>query len=321
MENVCKVLGTKYPIIQGAMARIADSSLAAAVSNGGGLGIIAAGGEEADWLREEIRKTRTATDKPFGVNIMLLAPNVDELIEVVCQEKVDVVTTGAGNPGKYIKKLKEHGIKVVPVVASVALAIRVARNGADAVVAEGTEAGGHIGENTTMAMVPQVVDAVDIPVIAAGGIADGRGIAAAYMLGATGVQVGTRFLVASECTVAQAYKEAIIKAKDTDTCATGRSTGHPVRVIKNKLARQILSLEKKNEDLEKIDQLCTGTLVAAVRDGDVNYGSVMSGQVAGLVKKEQPAAEIIEEMFMEVGKIYEDRNNICGTGRSVSRNG
>lgn len=321
MVNVCEILGTEYPIIQGAMARIADSSLAGAVSNGGGLGIIAAGGETAEWLREEIKQTRAITDKPFGVNIMLLAPNVDELIDMVCEEKVPVVTTGAGNPGKYIARLKEAGIKVVPVVANVALALRVQRAGADAIIAEGTEAGGHIGEATTMAMVPQMADAVSIPVLAAGGIADGRGIAAAYMLGAKGVQVGTRFLVATECTVAQNYKNAIIKAKDSDTVATGRSTGHPVRVLKNKLARQVLSLEKKNEDIKKIEELCTGKLVAAVRDGDMDYGSVMSGQVAGMVKKEQPAAEIIEEMFKEVEKIYEDRNHICRAGRTVSGNG
>lgn len=317
MINVCEILGTEYPIIQGAMARIADCHLAAAVSNGGGLGIIAAGGQSASWLREEIRKTREMTDKPFGVNIMLLADNVDELMDVVCEEKIKVITTGAGNPGKYIPRLKENGIKVIPVVASVALAKRVARAGADAVVAEGTEAGGHIGENTTMAMMPQIVDAVDIPVIAAGGIADGRGIAAAYMLGAEGVQVGTRFLVASECTVAQSYKDTIIKAKDTDTVATGRSTGHPVRVIKNKLTRQVLHLEKQNADEAEINALCIGKLTAAVVDGDMDYGSVMSGQVAGLIKKEQSAAEIIEEMFKEVEAVYEDRNRICRAGRSV----
>lgn len=317
MANVCEILGTKYPIIQGAMAWIAEGDLAAAVSNGGGLGIIAAGGREAEWLRAEIRRTREMTDKPFGVNIMLMAPNVEELIDVVCEEKVDVVTTGAGNPGKYIAKMKAHGIKVVPVVANVTLAIRVARAGADAIVAEGTEAGGHIGETTTMALVPQMADAVDIPVLAAGGIADGRGIAAAYMLGAQGVQVGTRFLVADECIVAQGYKDAIIKAKDSSTVATGRSTGHPVRVIKNKLAKQILSLEKENADPEKINELCTGTLAAAVRDGDADHGNIMSGQIAGLVKKEQPAAEIIEEMFKEVEQIYEDRNRICRAGGTV----
>ncbi len=321
MINVCEILGTRYPIIQGAMARIAECNLAAAVSNGGGLGIIASGGESADWLRQQIQKTREMTDQPFGVNLMLLAPNVEELIEVICEERVPVVTTGAGNPGKYIAKMKEHGIKVVPVVANVALAMRVERAGADAVVAEGTEAGGHIGETTTMALVPQIADAVKIPVIAAGGIADGRGVAAAYMLGAKGIQVGTRFLVAKECIVAQGYKDAILKAKDSSTVATGRSTGHPVRVIKNKLAREILSLEKKNEDVEKINELCTGTLAAAVRDGDADHGNIMSGQIAGLVKKEQSAAEIIQEMFKEAEEIYEDRNHICRAGSSISGNG
>ena len=246
---------------------------------------------------------------------MLLADNVEELIDVVCEEKVPVVTTGAGNPGKYIAKMKEAGIKVVPVVANLALATRVERAGADAVVAEGTEAGGHIGETTTMALVPQMVDA--LPVIAAGGIADGRGIAAAYMLGAQGVQVGTRFLVANECIVAQGYKDAIIKAKDSSTVATGRSTGHPVRIIKNKLARKILSLEKQNAPEEEINQLCTGTLAAAVRDGDSDNGNIMSGQIAGLVKKEQPAAEMIEEMFKEAAEVYVDRNSICRAGRTV----
>ena len=317
MVNVCEILGTEYPIIQGAMARIAECNLAAAVSNGGGLGIIAAGGQSAEWLREEIKKTREMTDKPFGVNIMLLADNVEELIQVVCEEKVPVVTTGAGNPGKYIARMKEHGIKVIPVVANVALAMRVARAGADAVVAEGTEAGGHIGETTTMALVPQMADAVDIPVIAAGGIADGRGVAAAYMLGARGVQVGTRFLVANECIVAQGYKDAIIKAKDSSTVATGRSTGHPVRIIKNKLAKKILTLESQNAPEEEINQLCTVTLAAAVRDGDADNGNIMSGQIAGLVKKEQSAAEIIEEMFKEAEKVYEDRNSICRAGRTV----
>ncbi|MGN0704239.1 MAG: enoyl-[acyl-carrier-protein] reductase FabK [Lentihominibacter sp.] len=317
MVNVCEILGTEYPIIQGAMARIAECNLAAAVSNGGGLGIIAAGGQSAEWLREEIKKTREMTDKPFGVNIMLLADNVEELIQVVCEEKVPVVTTGAGNPGKYIARMKEYGIKVIPVVANVALAMRVARAGADAVVAEGTEAGGHIGETTTMALVPQMADAVDIPVIAAGGIADGRGVAAAYMLGARGVQVGTRFLVANECIVAQGYKDAIIKAKDSSTVATGRSTGHPVRIIKNKLAKKILTLESQNAPEEEINQLCTGTLAAAVRDGDADNGNIMSGQIAGLVKKEQSAAEIIEEMFKEAEKVYEDRNSICRAGRTV----
>ena len=321
MNKVCEILGTRYPIIQGAMARIADSALAGAVSGGGGLGIIAAGGASGDWLREQIKKAMEITDKPFGVNIMLLALNVEELMDVVIEEKIPVVTTGAGNPSQYIPRLKAHGIKVVPVVSNIALARRVERAGADAVVAEGREAGGHIGETTTMALVPQMVDALKIPVIAAGGIADGRGIAAVSMLGAQGIQVGTRFIVAKECTVAQTYKDAILKAKDSSTVETGRSTGHPVRVIKNKLARQILQLEKQNADEETINQLCTGTLGKAVVDGDVDYGSVMSGQIAGLVNKEQPAAEIIEEMFKEAAEINENRNCICRTGGSVPGHG
>ena len=306
MNRVCEILGTEYPIIQGAMARIATAELAGAVSNGGGLGIIAAGGAPVEWVKEQIDKCRAITDKPFGVNIMLLADNVDELVNLLIEEKVAVVTTGAGNPGKYIPRFKEAGIKVIPVVANVTLAKRVQRAGADAVVAEGCEAGGHIGETTTMAMIPQMVDALDIPVIAAGGIADGRGLAAAYMLGAEGVQVGTRFLVAEECIVSQPYKEMVLKAKDSSTVATGRFTGHPVRVLKNKLSRQMLELEK-TQDLEEFERLGTGALSRAVLQGDVEHGSVMSGQVAGLVNKEQPAAEIIREMFEEAEKIYDAR--------------
>jgi len=321
MGNISELLGTKYPIIQGAMAWIADAYLASAVSNAGGLGIIASGNADAEWVRNEIRKTREMTDKPFGVNVMLLNPHADAVIDVICEERVPIVTTGAGNPGKYIAKFKSFGIKVIPVVASVALAIRVERAGADAIIAEGQEGGGHIGEATTMAIVPQVVDAVNIPVIAAGGIADGRGIAAAYMLGASGVQVGTRFLVAKECTVSQNYKDMIIKAKDSDTVATGRSTGHPVRVLKNRLAREILSMEKRCADPSEIEKIGTGALRAAVKDGDVINGSVMSGQIAGLVKKEETAKEMIEEMFKEAAEIYEDRATICRAGCSVSRNG
>lgn len=321
MVNITELLNIKYPIIQGAMAWIADCHLAAAVSNGGGLGIIAGGGADGEWLRGQIRQAKTMTDKPFGVNIMLLSPYVEEQIQVVCEEKVQVVTTGAGNPGKYIERLKANGILVIPVVPSVAFAQRVERAGADAVIAEGQEAGGHIGEITTMALVPQIVDAVNIPVIAAGGIADGRGICAAYMLGAKGVQVGTRFVVADECTVSENYKNAIIKAKDTDTCATGRSTGHPVRVIKNKLSREVLALEKQNADQAVIERLCTGSLRNAVVEGDMDRGSIMSGQIAGLIKKKQPAAEIISEMFEEVEKIYEDRNTICRAGSSILRDG
>lgn len=321
MVNICELLGIEYPIIQGGMAWIADASLASAVSNAGGLGVIACGNADADYVRSEIRKTKKLTDKPFGVNVMLLNPHTDAIMEVICEEGVSVVTTGAGNPGKYIPKLKEHNIKIIPVVASVALAIRVERVGADAVIAEGLESGGHIGEATTMALVPQVIDAVKIPVIAAGGIADGRGIAAAFMLGAKGVQLGTRFLVAKECTVSQNYKDMILKAKDSDTVATGRSTGHPVRVMKNKLARDILALEKRCADPSEIEKIGTGALRAAVKDGDMVYGSVMSGQIAGLVSKEQTAKEMIEEMFKEAAEIYENRATICRPGSAVHWNG
>ncbi|MGL4484021.1 MAG: enoyl-[acyl-carrier-protein] reductase FabK [Anaerovoracaceae bacterium] len=297
MNRVKEILGTEYPIIQGAMARIAEHSLAAAVSEAGGLGIIAAGGMPPEVLRDEIKKAKAKTSKTFGVNIMLLDPNVEEQFKVLMEEDVKVVTTGAGNPGKYIPMLKEKGIKVIPVVASIALALRVERAGADAVVAEGLEAGGHIGEITTMTLIPQIVDALQIPVIAAGGIADSRGLAAVFALGAEGVQVGTRFIVAKECTVAQTYKDVIIKAKESGTVVTGRSTGHPVRVIKNKLSREILSLEKQQADTAIIDELCTGKLKAAVIDGDMDFGSVMSGQIAGLVKKEETCKEIIEDIF------------------------
>lgn len=321
MVNICELLEIEYPIIQGAMAWIADASLASAVSNAGGLGIIASGNAEAEWVRSEIRKTKEMTGKPFGVNVMLLNPHAEAIMDVICEEGVPVVTTGAGNPGKYIPKLKSLGIKVIPVVASVALAVRVERVGADAVIAEGQEGGGHIGDATTMALVPQVVDAVKIPVIAAGGIADGRGITAAYMLGARGVQVGTRFLVAKECTISQNYKDMILKAKDTDTIATGRSTGHPVRVLKNKLAREIIAMEKRNADLSEIEKIGTGALRAAVKDGDVVNGSVMSGQIAGMVCKEQTAKEMIEEMFEEAKAIYENRAIVCGARGTIHGNG
>jgi enoyl-[acyl-carrier protein] reductase II len=309
MKEITKLFGIAYPILQGGMAWIADADLAAAVSEGGGLGIVAAGGADADIVRAQVRKARSLTEKPFGVNVMLMSPFVDDIMEMLIEEQVSVVVTGAGNPGKYMARLKAAGILIVPVVASVALAQRVARSGADAVVCEGTEAGGHIGETTTMVLVPQVVDAVDIPVIAAGGIADGRGVAAACMLGASGVQVGTRFLVAEECNVAAAYKEQILKAKDTATVATGRSTGHPVRVIKNKLTKEVLSLEKQGIDPEAFEAKMAGSLRAAAMDGDVEYGSVMSGQIAGLVRKRQPAAEIIREMFAEAAEICESRRD------------
>ncbi|MGM9934714.1 enoyl-[acyl-carrier-protein] reductase FabK [uncultured Clostridium sp.] len=295
-NRVCELLKIEYPIFQGGMARIADASLAAAVSEAGGLGIIT-GAAPTEWVRDQIREAKKITDKPFGVNIMLMSENADEIADLVCEESVKVVTTGAGSPGKYMAKWKEHDIKVIPVVASVALAKRMEKSGADAVVAEGTESGGHVGQLTTMALVPQVVDAVSIPVIAAGGIGDGRGVAASFMLGAEGVQVGTRFLVAKECTVHQNYKDKVLKAKDIDTEVTGRPTGHPVRVLRNKLARTYIKMEKEGASLEELENLGVGALRKAVVDGDVDNGSVMSGQIAGLVNKEQTAKEIIEELF------------------------
>jgi enoyl-[acyl-carrier protein] reductase II len=302
--NLCDLLGIKYPIIQGGMAWIAESNLAAGVSNAGGLGLIAAANAPVEYVREEIRKAKKLTDKPFGVNIMLLSDNAEEIAKLVCEENVKVVTTGAGNPGKYVDMWKAHGIKVITVVASVALAKRMERAGVDAVIAEGCESGGHIGELTTMTLVPQVVDAVNIPVIAAGGIGDGRGLAAVLALGAVGAQVGTRFLVAKECTVHQNYKDRVIGAKDIDSVVTGRPTGHPVRVLKNKLTRQFQLLEKNQEDfLEKFEELGRGALPRAAKDGDIEMGSVMAGQIAGLVKKEQSCKEIIEEMFDEAENI------------------
>jgi enoyl-[acyl-carrier protein] reductase II len=294
-----EMVGIEYPIIQGGMAWIADSSLAAAVSNAGGLGIIT-GNAPLDWIRSEIRKAKSLTDKPFGVNIMLLGETAEAVANMVCEEGVKVVTTGAGNPGKYIEMWKKHGIKVIPVVASVALAKRMERAGVDAVIAEGCESGGHVGELTTMALVPQVVDAVNIPVIAAGGIGDGRGAAAAFMLGAEGIQVGTRFLVANECTVHQNYKQKVLGAKDIDTQVTGRPTGHPVRVLRNKLTRQFQLLEKEGAPAEKFEELGRGALSKAVREGDIDNGSVMAGQIAGLICKEQSCNEIIQEIFNEV---------------------
>lgn len=302
-NNICSLLNIKYPIFQGGMAWVSDSSLAAAVSNAGGLGIIAGGNAPASFVREEIIKAKELTDKPFGVNIMLLSENADELSDIVIEEGVKVVTTGAGNPGKYIEKWKKAGIRVIPVVASVALAKRMERAGADAIIAEGCEAGGHIGKLTTMVLLPQVVDSVNIPVIAAGGIGDGRGVAAAFILGAKGVQLGTRFLVANECTIHDNYKEAVINAKDIDTVVTGRPTGHPVQVIKNKLAREYINLEKKNTSLEEIEELGRGALKKAVKDGDMENGSIMAGQISGLIRKKQSARDIIEEIFFEYEKI------------------
>ena len=305
MKNnvICEMLNIKYPIFQGGMAWIADSSIAAAVSNAGGLGIIAAANAPSDFVRSEIRKAKQLTDKPFGVNIMLMSPNVDEIAKILCEEGVQVVTTGAGNPAKYFPMWKEHNIKVIPVVPSCGLAQRMEKAGADAVIAEGCESGGHVGEMTTMALVPQVVDSINIPVIAAGGIADGRGIAAAFMLGAVGVQLGTRFLVAEECTVHDTYKDMVIHAKDIDTIVTGRSTGHPVRVFKNVFARKLQKAEKEGASVEEIEEMGTGALRIAAKDGDMINGSVMAGQIAGLVTKRQTAKEIITELFDEAEKL------------------
>ena len=302
-NRICKLLKTKYPLIQGGMAWVADASLAAAVSNGGGLGLIAGGSMPPDLLRDQIRKARELTDKPFGVNIMLMSPFAAELAQVILEEKVDVVTTGAGSPGKFIDGWKAAGIVVIPVVASVAYAKRMENLGADAVVAEGTEAGGHIGDLTTMVLVPQIVDAISIPVIAAGGIADGRGVSAAMMLGAEGVQVGTRFLVSNECNIHEYYKQLVLKARDIDTQVTGRSGGHPVRTLKNKLSRKLLELEKNGATFEELEAITVGSLRKAVLDGDKDEGSFMAGQSAGLVHSCQPAAEIIEELFDQAAKL------------------
>lgn len=307
---ICKLLGIKYPLIQGGMAWIADAELASAVSNAGALGVIAAGYAPGEWVREEIRKTKRLTEKPFGLNIMLLNPNADEIARMVVQEKVKVVITGAGNPGKYIEMWKENNILVFPVIPSVALALRMERAGADAVIAEGGEAGGHVGELTTMSLIPQVADAINIPVLAAGGIADGRGLAAAWMLGASGFQIGTRFLVAHECNVHKNYKQKILTAKDTSTIVTGRPTGHPVRIIKNRLARDFQQLDKRNASLEEYEELGKNALCRAAREGDMNYGSIMAGQSAGLVKKEQTCKEIVEEIFLEAKKLIVEKSKL-----------
>lgn len=302
-SRVCDLLDIKYPIFQGAMARISDASLASAVSEAGGLGIIAGGTAPVELIRTEVRKAKELTKKPFCVNIMLLSEFADQIAQMVCEEGVKVVTTGAGAPGKYMEMWKAHGIKVIPVVPSVAIAKRMVRSGADAVIAEGTESGGHVGELTTMALVPQVVDAVEVPVIAAGGIADGRGIAAALMLGADAVQVGTRFLSAYECTVHPNYKQKILNAKDIDTVVTGRCTGHPVRTLKNKLSRKFVELEEAGVPVPEIEKLGIGALAKAVVEGDMEFGSVMAGQVAAMVNKEQSCKEIIEEMLNEAQQL------------------
>ena len=310
-NRVCKILNIEYPVLQGGMAWIADASLAAAVSEAGGLGLIT-GTAPIEWIREEIKKAKKLTKKPFGVNIMLMSEHADEVAKLVCEEGVSVVTTGAGSPGKYMEMWKSHGIKVVPVVASVALAKRMERMGADAIIAEGNESGGHVGQLTTMTLIPQVADAVKIPVISAGGIGDGRGTAAAFMLGGEGIQVGTRFLVSRECTVHQNYKNKVLGAKDIDTDVTGRSTGHPVRVIKNKLSREFQKLEKNNGTIEELENLGKGSLPKAAREGDVINGSIMAGQISGLINREESCREIIEDLIngakdtiSKLGGLYE----------------
>ncbi len=301
--EITKLLGFEYHIILVGMAWFAEYHLAAAVSQAGGLGIIGSGGAPASWVREQIREVKKLTDAPFGVNLMLMNPEAEEIAKVLVEEGVKVVTTGAGSPEKYMKMWKEADVKVIPVVASVALAKRMERCGADAVVAEGTESGGHIGETTTMALVPQVVDAVEIPVIAAGGIADGRGIAAAFMLGAKAVQMGTRFVVVKESIVHQNYKDYILKARDIDTRVTGRTNGHPVRVIRNKQAKEYLRLEAEGASLEELERLALGGLRRAVVEGDMDNGSIMSGQIAGMVKEECTCKELILKMVEQTEKL------------------
>lgn len=300
--RLCEILNIKYPIFQGGMAWVATAELAAAVSEAGGLGMIGAGNAPGEVVEKEILKAKNMTDKPFGVNIMLLSPFVEEVVDVVCRHNIPVVTTGAGNPGKFMSKFKSVGTKVIPVVPSVALAKRMETLGADAIVVEGTEAGGHVGELTTMTLVPQIVDAVNIPVIAAGGIADGRGLLAAVSLGAEGVQIGTRFICSNECTAHANYKQRVLKAKDRDAIVTARVTGHPVRGLKNKLTREFIKLEKNGATAEEIEELGRGKLRTAVVEGDIENGSIMAGQIAGMVTKIQPCKEIIEEIIAEAEK-------------------
>ncbi len=301
--RVTELLGIDKPIIQGGMAWVAESHLAAAVSNAGGFGLIGAANAPADVVRNYIREARQMTDKPFGVNIMLLSPYAGDIAQVVTEEHVAAVTTGAGNPEKYMEQWKAAGIKVIPVIASVALAKRMERCGADAVVAEGTESGGHIGQATTMTLVPQVVDAVSIPVIAAGGIGDGRGLAAAMMLGAEAVQMGTRFCVSDECTIHENYKERILKAKDIDSEVTGRSHGHPVRGLRNRMTREYLKLETAGASFEELEKLTLGGLRRAVVEGDMENGSVLAGQIAGMIHKRQSCQEIVDEVMDQAEKL------------------
>ena len=301
--RVTELLGITYPIIQGGMAWVAEHHLAAAVSEAGGLGLIGGANAPGEVVRQEIREAKKLTDKPFGVNVMLMSPHADDVAKVVVEEGIRVVTTGAGNPEKYMEMWKAAGIKVIPVVASVALARRMEKYGADAVVAEGYESGGHIGEQTTMTLVPQVKDAVSIPVIAAGGIGDGRGIAASFMLGAEAVQIGTRFVVSKEAVVHENYKQRIIKAKDIDTAVTGRSHGHPVRCLRNKMTREYVKLEQEGKTFEELEYLTLGTLRKAVQEGDVDLGTVMAGQIAGLISREQTCKEIVDEMMKQASEL------------------
>lgn len=302
--RITELLGCEYPLIQGGMAWVAEHKLAAAVSNAGGIGLIAGGSAPIDYLREQIRACKSATDKPFGVNIMLMSPNAEDLAQLVIDEGVAVVTTGAGNPGKFIPAWKEAGVKVIPVIPSVALAKRMEKAGADAVVAEGTESGGHIGENTTMCLVPQVVDAVSIPVIAAGGIADGRGVAASFMLGAEGVQIGTRFLASEECQIHPTFKELVVKAKDTDSVVTGRYTGHPCRNIKTKFSKKLASGEKDGSlTPDEFEELTLGSLRKAVQDGNIEEGSFLCGAIAGMINDIKPCKDIVEEIMAQAAKL------------------
>lgn len=309
--EICNLLNIEYPIIQGGMAWVSTAELVSAVSNAGGLGIIGGGQMPPDMLKNEIRKTKEMTDKPFGVNVMLLDAETKNRFEILLKEKVPVVTTGAGNPGPFISEVKENGMKIIPVCPSVALAQRVERQGADAVIVEGMEAGGHIGESTTFALVPQVADGVNIPVIAAGGIADGRGLVAALVLGAKGVQIGTRFICSTECTAHQNFKDKVLKAKDRDTVVTGRATGHPVRVLKNKLSRAIDLLDKEDKG-EEIEKLGIGKLRLAVVEGDAEWGSLMAGQNSGLVKEIKTAGEIINEIINDATTIINNINKLSG---------
>ena len=313
--RISRILNIQYPILQGGMAWVATHKLAAAVSNAGGLGIIASGSLPGDVIREEIRKLKEETDKPFGVNIMLMSPYAEDIVDIICEEGVPVVTTGAGNPGIYIPKLKEHNVKIIPVVPTVSLAKRLERQGADAIIVEGTEAGGHIGEITTMALVPQVADAVNIPVIAAGGIADGRGFVAALALGAEGVQMGTRFVCSTDADIHDNYKEMITKAKDRDALVAGRSTGHPIRVLKNSFTREFAELEKTDIDLMELEKFSVGKLKLAAYKGDVVNGSIMAGQISGLINEIQSCRNIIDSIVNQAGKVIDGLSSLKGSDK------